>query len=221
MRAPAEKRATSYREGALTACLALALGAVGVEAANAQAVGTDTADAPARGAMSTGVYVGELYKSEFISLFYRPQAIDLTPSYLVAVNANYRLYRWSSLPLQFEGEFDVAKRFAGADQVEFDLAPFVRWTAFPWNDTLYTNFRLGGLGLSYATSISAWERQNSGNNTGSRLQHFLVPELTFSAGPQSRSEAFIRVHHRSGVFGLFHGVYGGSNYLSVGYRVFW
>ena len=77
------------------------------------------------------------------------------------------------------------------------------------------------MGASYATGIPAWERQNSGNDKGSRWLEFLVPELTFASGPTSRGEAFIRVHHRSGLYGLINGVSGGSNYLSVGYRVFW
>jgi hypothetical protein len=96
--------------------------------------------------------------------------------------------------IQLEGEFNVAKRF-------------------------YTNVRLG-LGLSYVTGISSWELQSSDNKTGSRLLIFVVPEVTLASSEHSRGEAFIRVHHRSGAYGLVNGVYGGSNYLCVGFRIF-
>ncbi len=48
--------------------------------------------------------------------------------------------------------------------------------------------------------------------------NFLVPELTFSSCPEAKWEAFLRVHHRSGTWSTIKGVYGGSNYVSVGYR---
>ena len=174
-----------------------------------------------RGPWSVGIYGGELYKAPFVSIFYAPQNIRLSPSYLLALNFDYRFYKFSSLPLQFEGEFNIAKRFGGQDQWDFSAAPFLRWTWFPWNNVLYTNARIGLMGASYVTSISPWERQNSGNATGSNILHFLVPEVTFALSENSAGEAFVRVHHRSGVYGLFNGVKGGSNYLAGGYRTFW
>ncbi len=179
----------------------------------------DTADGE-RGPFSVGMYAGALYEGVFLSLFVRPWAIDLTHSYLVAANFDYRFYKSTRWPLQLEGEFDVGKRINGANQLDVDVAPFVRWTSLPWNKTLYTNVRLGLLGLSYVTGISAWELRSSDNHRGNRLLNFVVPEVTFAASEHSRGEAFIRVHHRSGAYGLFNGVYGGSNYLCVGYRIF-
>jgi len=77
------------------------------------------------------------------------------------------------------------------------------------------------MGSSYATGVSSWERQNSGNDKGSNFLQFGSLELTFAADEHSPGEFFVRVHHRSGVYGLINGVTGGSSYLSVGYRVFW
>ena len=187
---------------------------------NAQTIATDPTPDAERGPLSVGMYAGALYQGVFVSLFFRPWAIDLSPSYLVAANFDYRFYKSDSLPIQFEAEVDIAKRFNGANQFDFDLAAFVRWTSFPWNKTLYTNVRLGVLGLSYVNGISAWERRSSDNETGSRLLIFVVPEVTFASSGHSRGEAFIRVHHRSGAYGLLNGVYGGSNYLCIGYRIF-
>lgn len=197
---------------AVTTLLLLPLGAA-----------ADTADPEEsqRGPLSIGAYAGELYHAEFIAIFYRPWSIDLSPSFLAAVNFDYRLHRWQSLPLQLEGEVNIGKRFDGADQFDFSLLPVLRWTSLPWNDRLYTNVRVGALGVSYVTGISAWELRNSDVKHGSRWQHLLVPEVTFAKSATAPGEAFIRVHHRSGIYGLFNGVYGGSSYLSVGYRRFW
>jgi hypothetical protein len=189
--------------------------------ASAQSVAADTTQPIAeRGPFSVGFYAGELYKSEYISILDRPEDIQLSPSYLVAANVDYRIYKSADIPIQFEGEFDIAKRFHGADEFEVVLSPFVRWTWFPWNRFLYTNVRVGALGLSYTSGVSAWERQNSGNNRGSNFLQFGAMEVSFAAHENARSEVFVRVHHRSGVFGLINGVDGGSNYLAFGFRVF-
>jgi len=200
--------------------LAIALSAQFTQTAAAQSVATDTQPIDERGPLSVGLYAGELYKHQYLSILYRPQDIQLSPSYLVAANINYRIYKSADIPIQFEGEFDIAKRFHGADEFEVVLAPFVRWTSFPWNRLLYTNARLGVAGLSYTSGVSAWERDNSGNNRGSNFLQFGSMEVSFAAHENARSEVFVRVHHRSGVFGLINGVNGGSNYLSFGFRVF-
>jgi hypothetical protein len=191
-----------------------------VDAARAQSAAFDAPMAD-RGPLSVGMYFGDLFKSGLPNVLYEPQRMEFSPSYLIALNVDYRIYRFERLPLQFEGEFNLGKRFEGANQFDISVTPMARWMSFPWNRLLYTNLRAGALGFSYATGISDWERQNSGDNKGSRLLQFLVVELTFASSEHSRGEAFVRVHHRSGDYGLFDGSSGGSNYLAVGYRIFW
>jgi hypothetical protein len=191
---------------------------VGVAAA--QSASNDTPPVAERSPLSVGMYAGELFKTGLPNFFYQPQDVKFSPSYLIAANIDYRFHKFDTLPLQLEGEVDVAKRFHGANEYEIAVVPLVRWTSFPWNRLLYTNARVGALGFSYATGISAWERQNSGNDKGSRLMQFLVMELTFAPSKTSSSEAFIRIHHRSGDYGLFNGAAGASNYLAVGFRIF-
>ncbi|HMD74914.1 MAG TPA: hypothetical protein VKG05_13720, partial [Steroidobacteraceae bacterium] len=175
----------------------------------------------ARGPLSVGMYVGEQYHKWYLQILYEPENLVMASTYIAAANVNYRFYESSKLPLQFEGEFDVDKHFGEAHEYEVVLAPFVRWTSFPWNDHLYTNARVSVLGLSYVTGVSAWEKQDSGHEKGSNFLQFGSLELTFAGKKTSPGEFFVRVHHRSGMFGLINGVAGGSNYLSVGYRVFW
>jgi hypothetical protein len=191
---------------------------VGVAAA--QGASNDTPPVAERSPLSFGMYAGELFKTGLPNFFYQPQDIKFSPSYLIAANIDYRFHTFDTLPVQLEGEVDVAKRFHGANEFDIAVVPVVRWTSFPWNRLLYTNARVGALGFSYVTGISAWERQNSGNEKGSRLMQFLVMELTFAPSKTSSGEAFIRIHHRSGDYGLFNGTSGGSNYLAVGFRIF-
>jgi len=198
----------------------IALSTLFSEPAAAQSVATDSSPIEERNPLSIGLYAGELYKSEYLDVLYQPWDLRLTPSYLVALNVVYRIHRFDSLPLQLEGEFDVAKRFHGADQYDIVLTPFVRWTSFPWNRVLYTNARISALGPSYTTGVSAWEREKSGNDHGSNLLDFSALEVTFAASENARSEVFLRVHHRSGIYGLINGVRAGSNYLALGFRVF-
>jgi hypothetical protein len=190
------------------------------QVAGAQNASSDPAVSE-RGPFSTGLFVGELFKTGLPNFVVAPWNTDFSTSYLASVSFVYRVYKFPSIPLQFEGEFDVGKRFHGANQWDFAVAPVARWMYFPWNKWVYTNFRLGMFGFSYATGISAWEQENSGNDKGSRLLQYLVGEVTFAASENSRSEAFIGVHHRSGDYGLFDGVSGASNYLGCGFRVFW
>jgi hypothetical protein len=48
--------------------------------------------------------------------------------------------------------------------------------------------------------------------------HYFSPEITFALPEHKEHELLIRYHHRSGVFGTFNGVWGGSNVLTMGYR---
>jgi hypothetical protein len=168
-----------------------------------------------------GIYGGALTHEAFASIFYQPQKWSFSPSYLVESNLTYRLYKMPTLPLQFDLDMDAGKRFGQAHQWDFGIVPMARWMSFPWNKYLYTNLRIGAGGVSYVTGISQWELQNSENDKGSRFLHFLVTELTFSSGPDANWEAFIRVHHRSGIYGMINGVYGGSSYVTAGYRAHW
>jgi hypothetical protein len=50
------------------------------------------------------------------------------------------------------------------------------------------------------------------------LPRWRLEELTFAPSKESPWEAFFRIHHRFGVFGLINGVDGGSNSVTVGWR---
>ena len=162
------------------------------------------------------------------------------PVYLVAGNVIYSAVELPAIPLDIELEMNLVQHFgpSGTQRFNFDvgfkhsgslyyspqsyqeltIGPAFRWKWFPWNDFVYTNFRLIPIGFSYTTALSQWEALQTKLGHTSHVLNFLVAELTFASSRDSKWESFVRVHHRSGINGLVGGVTGGSNYVSAGLR---
>ena len=106
------------------------------------------------------------------------------------------------------------------DQIyeEFAFTPTLRWKWFPWNDYVYTNLRFGPLGISYVTAIPTIEFKHSLNGKDSQLLNALVWEITLAPSVESKWETFLRIHHRSGIYGHVNGADSGANWVSVGLR---
>lgn len=125
--------------------------------------------------------------------------------------------------VDFEIEAGVGQRFGSMHETEFWGAIYARWVAFPWNHWLRTTIAVSS-GLNWATGISDLERQRSGNHEGSRLLHFLSPEITFALPSRPDVELLFRFHHRSGgkdIVGpvaIFNNVNGAAHYATVGIR---
>jgi hypothetical protein len=104
-----------------------------------------------------------------------------------------------------------------ANLQEVAVAPVLRWSSFPWNDTLQTDLRLGPLGVSYTTEVGPLERGSNGQ--GSRWLNFLMIEAAFSRPRVPSEEFFVRLHHRCAVYDLINN-YGanGEDFLTFGYR---
>jgi len=116
--------------------------------------------------------------------------------------------------LRWEGELQVLKHFGEQDHVEFVGSVNLRWVTFPWNRYLATTVGFGG-GLSMATEVPELERRDPSNSDAAALLHYVMIEATFAL-PGSRWSVVTRVHHRSGVWGLFS--HSGSNVLAAGLR---
>lgn len=122
-----------------------------------------------------------------------------------------------------EVEAGIGQRFGDMHATELWGAVYLRWHAFPWNDYLRTTVAIS-TGLNYATHIDKFERSRDDNGNGSKLLHYLSPEITFALPDYDEWELVLRYHHRSGggnVFGdsaLFNGVTGASNFPTIGIR---
>jgi hypothetical protein len=48
--------------------------------------------------------------------------------------------------------------------------------------------------------------------------HFFSPEITLALPDRPEVELLLRLHHRSGVFGLVSDAWGGAQYATIGLR---
>jgi hypothetical protein len=120
--------------------------------------------------------------------------------------------------IEIEPEFGIGKRFGNVRAVEIWGALYFRWTYFPWNDYLKTTIGVN-TGLNYATDIEAEERQGSvPGHKGSHILHNFSPEMTFAPPTIPSFEVLLNYHHRSGMYGLINGVYGGTQFATLGLR---
>ncbi len=139
---------------------------------------------------------------------------DYADSYAVAVLAGRELTEYKHyLRLEAEGQF--VKHFGLQTHSEFNGLIVLRWLPFPWDSYIDTSFAVGE-GLSYATSEPAIEVEK--HDRSARMLNYLMFELAGSLPQTPQWTGFLRVHHRSGVFGLFDGVSGGSNLVGGGVR---
>ncbi len=118
-----------------------------------------------------------------------------------------------------DAEIGVAKRFGEETETEFWTAIFLRWRKFPWNHIVKTTIG-ASTGINYATGVSGYELEKAAthDSSGSNLLHFFSPEITFALPEHDNVELVFRFHHRSGVWGTFNGVHGGSHFGTVGIR---
>lgn len=99
---------------------------------------------------------------------------------------------------------------------EYTLAFLLRYHTFPWDDYLDASFAIGeGLSLTSKTPKREVQRDNGKSQ---RLLNYLSVELTFTLPRYPKTSLIYRIHHRSGVFGLFGGVKGASDFYLLGLR---
>jgi hypothetical protein len=137
--------------------------------------------------------------------------------YLIAVTASKNVWRSKFLPLSLEIDGMIGQQFGLASLSEIGISPVLRWSGFPWNRFLQTDFRAAPLGISYTTPVSPLEKGPNGQ--GSKVLNLLLLELAFSLPQKTSNEFFVRLHHRSDIYDLLNS-YGanGEDFLTLGYR---
>ena len=142
-----------------------------------------------------------------------PEAFDFKDSYTAGLSVAYQFVDWGP-HMRWELEGQVLKHFGEQEHVELVASINVRWITFPWNRYLDTSFAFGG-GLSQATEVPVLERRDPDSSEAAALLHYLMVEAAFGL-PGSPWSVVARLHHRSGIFGLFS--HSGSNLLEFGLR---
>ncbi len=176
---------------------------------------------PCNGDCAVMAFVGASVSTNVEDIFFKPigpTAWNYSGGRIVGGAVSRRIATVFNI-IDIEGELGAAKRLGDQTEGEFWGAFYVRWTAFPWNHFIYTTLGLS-TGLSYATGISDFERAHSGLNppNGTHVQHYFSPELTFALPEHKERQLVVRLHHRSGVYGVMSGALSGSTYISVGIR---
>ena len=137
---------------------------------------------------------------------------DIEESYQFVALA---LGRWigSYKKIDFEMEGQIVKHLGDQHHMEFNAAIIARLVDFPWENTSLAV----GEGLSMASRKPKFEKVLH-EGKASALLNYLMFEFAFSLPDAPKWELIARLHHRSGVNGLFNDISGGSNALGAGIR---
>lgn len=161
------------------------------------------------------IYGGLLSSNAFSRLMFMPWSAEVTDIPWLAASVSRRIGSLGDL-LTLELEGGAGHRFGSEDATEVWGALFFRYDDFPWNHIVHTTIA-ASTGVNLASRITQMEVDKDGDEN-SKLLHYLGPEITFARPEDLDTQLLIRLHHRSGVFGLFDGATGGSNIVTLGLR---
>lgn len=159
------------------------------------------------------LYTGRMTDSDFGDTLTGQS--DFVDAYVVVGALAWTFARFYGDALSFEIEGQVGKWFGDQHNWEFNLPAAIRWSRFPWDNYVATSLAYG-VGPSYAASEP--EEEIELNNSTKKFMVYWFGELTLGP-PKSSWAASLRIHHRSGAFGLVEERgRGGSNTLAVGVK---
>jgi hypothetical protein len=159
-------------------------------------------------------YVGRISSvNAWHDLVTAPADAEFVDAYMAVTALSHVLRRYSDDRLSFEVEGQVAYNFGDQHHWEFNLATGPRWHRFPWSAVLATSAAFE-VGLSMASEMPEVEVRLEGDSE--KLLIYWGAELTLGS-PRSPWALSLRLHHRSGGFGLFADD-GGMNALALGVR---
>lgn len=146
----------------------------------------------------------------------RLKEMSIKPNWILSVGGQIPIHQFEA-PFEIEGDLQLAREMIGYQESAALLlngAISLRWKKTPWSETATFAF---GHGLSYATIPPTIERMYLDRTN--RLLYYMLIEFTVPLLNLKNYDLLLRVHHRSGAFGLFEGVVGGSDYLCLGIRI--
>ena len=159
------------------------------------------------------IYGGRMTDSDFGDTLIGQ--FDFVDAYVVVGALAWTFASYYENALSFEIEGQVGKWFGDQHNWEFNLPVAVRWSKFPWGNYVATSLAYG-LGPSYASEEP--EEEIKLNDSTKKFLVYWFGELTLGP-PESNWAASLRIHHRSGAFGLVEEQgRGGSNTVAVGVK---
>jgi hypothetical protein len=164
---------------------------------------------------ATTVYSGPL-TSQTSSKIFRHHGFG--GSGIFAITASKEIGDFYEKRLNFELESQAVFHFGKQHHFEWNpIAIIARWRSFPWNKALPTTLAIGD-GISIATRKPKLEVKRRGRHDSARTLNYVMAEATFSLPCYTQWAFVLRYHHRSGMFGLFHGVHDASTAFAAGVK---
>ena len=177
------------------------------------AVALPASAAPTGSAIS--VYVAQYSPDRLLEIL-REYSPDFESSYLATVAYSRFLIDGHWIRWELEGQ--LVQHWGQQSHQELNGAIVARWLRFPWDRFLDTSLAVGE-GLSIASRVPPLEpRSGPTEGESTRLLNYLLVELEFAPPQDSPWSAFVRIHHRSGIYGIFGNIKGGSNFIGLGLR---
>lgn len=136
--------------------------------------------------------------------------------YVLSVGKQLGVYK-NTIGYELEGQVGVHS--GDQDHVEANCAFTLRWLPFVWDKYIDTSLAFGN-GLSYASEDPPLEARESDDKKTNQWQYYISVELAFVLPQNPKWELFVRIHHRSSVFGLIGGNWSGSNFVGPGIRYY-
>lgn len=160
------------------------------------------------------LYLGQLTEANLSDelLLLKLGAVDIRRAYLAGIGYGHLLARpLDALSLEVEGF--IGRHFGTQHHTELVTSTIARWSSPSWPITLAI-----GEGLSLTSRVPELEDELHPRTGSRKLLNYLALEATLSPSSMPAWSVVARIHHRSGVFGLFGGVHGASNMLTLGLR---
>lgn len=167
--------------------------------------------ADARSPWSLTVYSGVSNTNDLLEIT-RLRFGEFEPYWIVGAGLNRELLLRPGL-FSLEWSQHLVKHLEKASLFELDQLIVFRWRWFPWNDFVPTTLGFGE-GISLTTGFPSSETVSQ--NIRSLLLNYLLVDATFEWPGLPDWALNVRLHHRSGIYGVLFGIHGGSNYVCLG-----
>ena len=158
-------------------------------------------------------YRGQMVSNDFRNIVFN-QKRDYVPSFIRVAAVNYKLGDfYGPFTWEFEGQF--AKHNGLQNHSEMNALLIARWE-IRWKDNLSFSWAVGD-GLSVASEVPRTEKDE--NPSSGAAANYMMTEIDLGLPFLAfHPRLMFRIHHRSGVFGVFCRGTCGSNILTFGLK---
>lgn len=159
------------------------------------------------------VYYGKFVRERFLDII-TLHPVNYRPSYISVIGINYKLGPFIG-PLTLEAEWQLANHQGLQTHSETNALLIARLGGMS-NDPLPVSLAVGS-GISLASAEPKLEKAENETNP---VLYYLMTEIDVGIPSFPRNpRMMLRIHHRSGVFGVFCPGICGSNFITYGLKI--